>query len=420
MKRKIAVSALCAFLIGLQSPELLSGQPAWEAIGPEGGPILKMIQDRNQTHIFYAVTNAFPCTVYRSTNSGDSWISVSFIYDTIYDLTSGNGMVYASGNTRIYYSQDMGENWNFHTVNDHYFFLLQSDPSNAQILHACGYHNNEGRGLYAYFRSTDQGQNWQDYDYLDSWNYSIAYGFAVDPTNTNRVYIAGYGYDGTDYHSILLRSTNSGASWSMIIPAAEGNIFNDVAVDGSGKLYAVTYYSLYSSSTAGQSWNAPVWGGGRKIALDPSQTNVLYTGLYAAIYRSTDGGSTMHYYSSGLNGDDCTSLLVSRGGSRPLFFANSRGLFKSVNAGVDWAFSSAGITCARISALKCAPSSPNILFAASDNDALYFTQSAIGKQGWKSGVEWMRLSDFAYGNSVSAIGIDKNNPQIVFALSPYG
>lgn len=152
------------------------------------------------------------------------------------------------------------------------------------------YDGNSNRTVYVggaqggVWKSTDNGANWTPI--IDD-QPSIAIGaIAIDPKNPNTIYV-GTG-EGSRcalcyYGAGLLKSTNGGASWTVIpgpvairdpkIPAFQNAAFTRIAID------PVNTSTLYVATTVGVTSTATV---------EQTQTTVGQVGLW----KSTDGGAT--------------------------------------------------------------------------------------------------------------------------------
>jgi photosystem II stability/assembly factor-like uncharacterized protein len=173
-----------------------------------------------------------------------------------------------------------------------------------------------GDGVY---KTTDGGATWQHLGLEDTQAISR---IRLDPGNCNRVFVAALGHTfGTNTQRGVFRSTDGGANWSRV---------------------------LYVSDQTGAV----------DLAMDPSNPNVLYAGMWQAyrkfwflssggdesgIYKSTDGGTTWTNLTSnpGLPAKPIGKIGVSVSGADSnrvyaLVEANGGGLFRSDDAGAHW------------------------------------------------------------------------------------
>lgn len=193
----------------------------------------------------------------RTTNRASSWTTIN--YNNL-NVQGGNGRIHSS----------------------------YGDPKNANIC------------FYYRYRSTDKGATWSGMS-------NVRAVLGHDPTNDALI-----GTRSANNKSYIVRSTNSGASWSTVAGSEYGTSwFEDVAYDHvNGYYYAVTNTRdrLIRFNVANQSWqriegrvpkdqrnNRIFW----TVATDPVNPSVVYVGgargnyrVDTAVCRSTDAGAT--------------------------------------------------------------------------------------------------------------------------------
>src|SRR6267143_2873 len=106
----------------------------------------------------------------------------------------------------------------------------------------------------------------------------------------------------------VYRSTDSGVTWTRQSLGTD-NIFNDLEIDGSGKLYAASNsVRIYTSADAGVTWTQLVSTGllsfTRKIKVAPNGTTIYVADTGNRIMKSTNSGSTFSTsfsFTSGIN-----------------------------------------------------------------------------------------------------------------------
>lgn len=175
-------------------------------------------------------------------------------------------------------------------------------PSNSDILYAAtgewegnvGAANNHFPGVGVY-RSTDGGNDWDLLAPIPSQNTAAV---AIDPTNPNRVFVAG--------DTSLHRTTNGGGNWD-VTPGNVSGIFDGIISD---------------------------------VVIDPADVNRIYIGVHnSGVWRSTDGGATWTQLATGLaTGAAASSPKISLGrngthGTRFVAVKMARRVFTSINRG---------------------------------------------------------------------------------------
>jgi photosystem II stability/assembly factor-like uncharacterized protein len=183
----------------------------------------------------------------------------------------------------------------------------------------------------------------------------------------------------------LYRSADGGATWSEIEVATpvfrSGTLREEVSFGGvslrllavdptaPATLYAKRTLSLFSgglwrSSDGGVSWQPAGLG---SIILSLAQTpSALYVGTYVGgVYRSDDHGLTWRAASDGLTSFDVFELAVDPTTPTILYAATDNGVHKSNNGGATW--HAAGLPGQSVGALAVIPTTPTTLYASTNN-----------------------------------------------------
>jgi len=171
----------------------------------------------------------------------------------------------------------------------------------------------QGASSGGVWRSNDAGNTWTP---LIDHEPSLAIGepnsIAIDPSNTNTIYVGGSNYTNNSASTAgLLKTTDGGGSWIVLgsgFPASNNgnaNIFagqwiNGVAVDpaNSNLVYLAASNGLYTSIDGGNNWNQGTngFGWGQSLVLDassPAVNRVLFAGIHAqGVYETSNGGAS--------------------------------------------------------------------------------------------------------------------------------
>ncbi|HVM70321.1 MAG TPA: hypothetical protein VMT91_01075 [Anaerolineales bacterium] len=207
--------------------------------------------------------------------------------------------IFVSGwDAGLFLTSDAGASWSYNFINStstvHFYYPTPGQPP---VLYV------DGNGLY---RSTDNGQTWQDTRPFDCGNSCSGTAAALDPSHPDWVFLAARSNPSGASFAGLYKSTDRGDSWTQI-PATAGWNLMSVALDpdeANHILVGTDDGKLYSSIDGGDHWSDPVQVGTYIGRLVFSPT--LYNGkrsLWAVqndvwtyqgdqIYRSSDGGST--------------------------------------------------------------------------------------------------------------------------------
>ena len=224
------------------------------------------------------------------------------------------------------------------------------DPSNPNTI----YFGAPAGGIW---KSINAGDSWTPLaDYLPQIGVS---GIAVDPNNSNIIYISTGDKDASDSPSVgVLKSINGGVTWSTT-----GLTFNnsykgagDLLINptNSEMLWCATSTGLYRTINGGSSWTNQLSGNFTQgtLRIKPNDPTVVYVSSRNKFYKSTDSGSTFSTTvitglptNSGRLIFDVTAAdpnivyCLSAGTSPSYAF---QGIFKSINGGIT--FVNTGLT----------------------------------------------------------------------------
>jgi hypothetical protein len=255
----------------------------WDFAGPDnvGGRTRAFLIDRTNTSTLYAAGVAGG--VFKSTNAGLSWISMSngLTSLAVVSLTqASNGDIYAGTGENLY------------------------APTNG-----FGTATSPGMTGGGIFKSTDGGANWSVLpstvppSNTNSNLWSAIGDLGADPTNANRIYAATDGG--------LRRSDDGGLTWVNPVPTsvAAGGRTSDLDVGSDGSIwFNVGERMIYSPSGNDNSFveiseffasatALPRNGGRTAFTVSPQDNDVVYVcqtfgNALSGVYRTTDRGAT--------------------------------------------------------------------------------------------------------------------------------
>ncbi|HXB14058.1 MAG TPA: hypothetical protein VNZ45_18855, partial [Bacteroidia bacterium] len=181
---------------------------------------------------------------------------------------------------------------------------VRVDPNNSSIIYACA----PSGGLW---KSINGGTSWTPKtDQLLGIGTSD---IAIDPTNSNIMYLAtgdGDGIDGayTTPSTIgVMKTTDGGVTWNQTglhytLQTSGPTLYtvNELKINptNTSVILAATSFGLYYTSNAGVTWNQAQSGNFKSVEFAPGNSKIAYgttatlsTGS-AAYYRSTNGGES--------------------------------------------------------------------------------------------------------------------------------
>lgn len=166
--------------------------------------------------------------------------------------------------------------------------FITIDPTNTVNIWA-------GAPAGGLWKSTNNGSSWTtNTDFLSVVGCSD---LAIDPTNTNVMYLATGDGDAGDTRSIgVLKSTNGGATWNttgLTNAVTSYFLIRRLLIDPSNtqNVYAATTNGIYKTTNGGTNWSLVAGGNTYDMEFKPGNSNIIYAaGTTFSI--STNGGSS--------------------------------------------------------------------------------------------------------------------------------
>ena len=253
------------------------------------------------------------------------------------DPTNPN-IQYAGTDNGLYKSTDGGTTWNNYKnglPSNPYMFGLVINPTNPSILYAALYVN----GVY---KSTDGGVNWT-YVSPQITTFTNFLGLAINPSNPNIVYVG-------IYHGGVWKTTDGGANWTMIYGGDAGEPVLDP--NNPNTVYETANNNFIKSTDGGATWVAAngLPGASDVIAIDPNNSNIVYTGVgygvsNPGLYKSTDGGANFTQLTSYPGGPFQDQALTTDPTRPNTIYAGSNSAphtYRSTDGGASWSELSGG------------------------------------------------------------------------------
>lgn len=237
-----------------------------------------------------------------------------------YYVASGHGSLWKTTNSGIIFSPVFDANKSYAIG------CVAIDPTNPNVVWVgTGENNNQNNVIYGdgIYKSEDGGKSWKNMG-LDSSD-QIG-GIAIDPNNSNIVYIAAYGSSrNSDGHRGIFKTIDAGKTWTNVLKISEYTGCYQVHMDPrfSNILYAVAHQRMRN----------------------------LYTGVYggpeSGIYRSLDYGVTWEKLKNGLPSEDVGRIGMAISPVNPDYLyaiieatEKDKGVYRSTDRGASWTKSS--------------------------------------------------------------------------------
>ena len=215
------------------------------------------------------------------------------------------------------------------------------DPNNPNIFYV-------GAPAGGIWKSTNSGVNWTPLsDQLPQIGVS---GIAIDPNNSEIIYIATGDDDALDTYSIgVLKSTNGGRNWNItgLNFSTTTSTSNEIYIHPSNSniIWVATSKGFYKSSNAGATWIKTGSGNVLDFKLKPGDPNTMYYVTANKFYKSVDGGSNFVNTAIGLPVSS-SRFAIDVSEAKPdivyLLSANSdtgrsfQGLYRSTDSGTSF------------------------------------------------------------------------------------
>lgn len=214
------------------------------------------------------------------------------------------------------------------------FTDIYVNPGNPNFIYA----GTPSGGLW---KTTNGGQTWTcKTDHLPSLGVA---GIAVDPNNTNVVYLAtGDNERATDSYSIgVLKSTDGGDTWQATGLDWAVTKFARISKmvmhpTDANTLLVATYGGIYKTTNGGVSWN--LVGGFasnddvRDIEFHPTNPNIVYA-TTTSVYKSTDGGNTFTQATGVGSADDRVKIAVTPSNPNIVYAWTGTYMYRSTDSG---------------------------------------------------------------------------------------
>lgn len=209
---------------------------------------------------------------------------------------------------------------------------IVEDPSDPNTLFI-------GAPAGGVWKSTDAGSTWIPLG--DELSVIGVSGIAIDPSNSNIIYLATGDTDGGDTYSIgILKSIDGGLSWLAAGSVAGETTELIIDPTNSNVIYLATSSGVYKSINAGVSWNNIQSGNIRDIAMKPGSSNVIYAVSSSEFFKSIDGGASWNATTSGLPNTSGRLAIATTAANASYVYVLSattgngfQGVYRSINSG---------------------------------------------------------------------------------------
>jgi photosystem II stability/assembly factor-like uncharacterized protein len=346
---------------------------------------------------------------------------------------------------------------------------IQVDPNNSQILFVSAYPG----GL---MRSTDGGNTWCDRNGI---NPSIVvddplrqgyYSFAIDPTDSNEMWLGTWGKGVYRSHDAMLlnvpvfgerramldidiyrividprdmsrvyvaseqgayRTSDGGATWQRLDAGLPTTQIRTLAFTADGRLLAGTLgYGVYAFNVHRAAWEPlqafrefgtfwPIWAGRplyqySTMLIDPTEPDTMYFGTFpAGVYKTIDGGEHWLEKNVGWTNDGVFCLVFHPEDTSIVYAGTYNGVNRSLDGGEHWELRDTGWPPEQwVFHIAFDPVDPEVMYACSKNGE----NEGEGRHGFHGTV--MKSTDGgAHWFSITA-GLDPNQEFLRILVDP--
>ncbi len=309
--------------------------------------------------------------------------------DTIVSIAlhpTKSNIIYVATDEAVYKTSDTGATWTRFAgeLTRTRVISLAIDPK----LSATVFAGTMGDGTY---KSPDGGRTWHLYNAgIQKGTISAIVNQVVfNPRGTEMVYA------GTTVG--VFRSMDGGRNWvERMTGMTEVNFVVSLVMDPQrpNVLYAGTTGGVYRTINGTESWEKKTEGmvaadakmasmaiGVNGLAVDPTNSDVVYAGTTKGLYKSMDQGEHWDKIQGSIQDSYISAIQVDPSQSSTLYMATSDRVQKSEDSGVTWVPKINGLDAASIRSLQINPSDPRVLYVGTNGGGLY--RSSDAGDSWK-------------------------------------
>jgi photosystem II stability/assembly factor-like uncharacterized protein len=412
-------------------PMALREDEMLQSLGPEGGSIVVMELDPNNTNVLYAGT--WGSGMYKSVDAGYTWQIINqglpYLYINSLAIDPQNPAILYAGTYEhgVYKTTDGGDTWaatgpGLSPIP--IVYTIAVDPVTPNVVYVGTRNQQEGPpwggGLY---KSTDGGGTWKKskLGLTEEWVYDIT----IDPATHTTIYAASHSKG-------VFKSVDSAAYWEPINNGITDLSTRSIVIDPTNPdiVYVGTWHygGVFKTVNGGDSWKPAASGLYHKIYslnMDPKNPNIIYAGTYRkGIMVTETAGASWH--NTGLFPDLVYNVMIDPIDHNQLYAGTmGAGFYISSNRGESWVGSNAGFRATTITGLAADWSTP---LAEADSiadsetitntgvDAIY--TSIYGGGIYKTsdlGQSWQGISNGLAEPWVSVLAMSRTDPQTLYA-----
>jgi photosystem II stability/assembly factor-like uncharacterized protein len=372
-RRRCLALAIPLLLIAIALPKL-PAQAFWSAVGPAGGDARAFAAVPGQpNHLYLGTLDSW---IYESLDRGSSWRRLAkmgrtddLVLDSIVVDEANPSTVFVAAwkldetGGGLWVSRDAGKTWkDVDGLRGQSIRAFAQAPSNPRILFA--------GSLEGVFRSTDAGASWTLISPADSKEIHEIESLAVDPTDPDIVYAGTW--------HLPWKTEDGGKNWKNIKQGVieDSDVFSIIVDPASpATVFLSACSGIYKSENAGQLFHKvqgiPTDARRTRVLMqDPNHSEVVYAGTTQGLYKTTDSGKSFQPMTS--SDVIVNDVYVDPADSNHVLLATDRGgVLTSNDAGATFTASNQGFSERKVDALLVDRADPERLYAGVVNDKTY-------------------------------------------------
>jgi photosystem II stability/assembly factor-like uncharacterized protein len=425
------VRTLFVCFLSLLATALPAGAQTWTPVGPAGGGVFRVFVAPSQPATLFAFGGDDVGGLFKTTNSGDTWQSISaglsagscdiHVNDVAVHPTDPNTIYVATMSLGVCKSTDGGTTWtqsisglpNDANQYQRRMYAIAVNPQTPTVLFA-----GTDVGLY---RSLNGGGTWSFSGIPNQPVESIAFA----PSAANTAYASAE--DG------LFKTTDGGATW---LSAATG-LPSDVAPGlitvspTSPNTAFLVSNNVYKTTDGGSSWATSNTGIGAaeflgNISIDPTNPSIMFLTAPGGcgVCKSTDGGAT--WAAAGASGlptafgfaNLAITMTIDPLTPSRMFAGTPNGAYRSLNSGVNWTAITTGFNGLSVDALALGPDTPASTYIAvsSSDDSTGIFRAIGGALPFTSVGSPLTAPD---SGNLTDLLIDPTNASVLYGVGEY-
>jgi photosystem II stability/assembly factor-like uncharacterized protein len=196
--------------------------------------------------------------------------------------------------------------------------------------------------------------------------------------------------------------------WIPVNNGLYGGDVRSLIIDptNSKVIYAGMYGGLFRSTDGGTNWSASGLTNNTvySLAIDPTNTQVIYAGINGGVFKSTDGGT--NWSASGLTNNTVYSLAIDPTNTQVIYVGTNGGIFKSTNGGTNWSQISTGLTNSEVYSLAIDLTNTQVIYAGTNGGGLF--------KSTNGGTNWNKMNSGLTNLGIQSLATDPTNTQVIY------